>query len=202
MLKLTEPYNQLNVQDKAVLYNLCGLAQKPNMVICEIGCWMGHSTILFAKFAKKNKGKVFSIDTFGGNIGTELENYAKSNPVKDIFIENIREAGFEDYVVLINHSSDESHSYLENESIDLLFIDGDHRYSQVKRDIENYSPKVRKGGIIAGHDLDIRYECIKEDYSSGLEQDSCNSIHVGVSKAVHDSFKDYNHSGSVWWVNK
>jgi hypothetical protein len=34
-----------------------------------------------------------------------------------------------------------------------LFIDGDHTYEGVRRDFEMYSPLVRKGGIIAFHDI-------------------------------------------------
>ena len=39
--------------------------------------------------------------------------------------------------------------------VDLLFIDGDHRYDGVRKDFEMYSPLVRKGGIIAFHDICI-----------------------------------------------
>lgn len=42
---------------------------------------------------------------------------------------------------------------LNNEKLDFLFIDGDHMYESVKRDFEMYSPLVRKGGIIALHDI-------------------------------------------------
>lgn len=34
-----------------------------------------------------------------------------------------------------------------------LFIDGDHTYDSVRKDWDNYSPMVRKGGIIALHDI-------------------------------------------------
>ena len=37
--------------------------------------------------------------------------------------------------------------------LDLLFIDGDHAYEGVKRDFELYSPLVRRGGIVAFHDI-------------------------------------------------
>jgi predicted O-methyltransferase YrrM len=37
--------------------------------------------------------------------------------------------------------------------LDYLFIDGDHRYDGVKKDFELYSPLVRRGGIIAFHDI-------------------------------------------------
>ena len=37
--------------------------------------------------------------------------------------------------------------------IDFLFIDGNHSYRAVKRDFELYSPLVRKGGLVAFHDI-------------------------------------------------
>jgi len=39
--------------------------------------------------------------------------------------------------------------------VNFLFIDGNHGYEAVKRDYELYSPLVRKGGIIAFHDIDF-----------------------------------------------
>lgn len=41
------------------------------------------------------------------------------------------------------------------ECIDFLFIDGDHTYEGVKKDFEMYSPFVKKGGLIAFHDIVI-----------------------------------------------
>ncbi len=40
----------------------------------------------------------------------------------------------------------------EDNSLDFVFIDGNHLYEFVKEDIEEWSKKVRKGGIVAGHD--------------------------------------------------
>jgi hypothetical protein len=37
-------------------------------------------------------------------------------------------------------------------SLDFVYIDGDHRYQAVVADIASWLPKVRSGGIIAGHD--------------------------------------------------
>jgi cephalosporin hydroxylase len=42
---------------------------------------------------------------------------------------------------------------LVGELVDLLFIDGDHRYAGVKQDFEMYSPLVRDAGMIAFHDI-------------------------------------------------
>lgn len=45
--------------------------------------------------------------------------------------------------------------------VDFVWIDGDHRYEQVKRDIQNWMPKISLGGIICGHDY-IQAAGVKE----------------------------------------
>jgi predicted O-methyltransferase YrrM len=40
----------------------------------------------------------------------------------------------------------------EDESLDFVYIDGNHEYKFVKEDIEEWAKKVRKGGIVAGDD--------------------------------------------------
>lgn len=61
------------------------------------------------------------------------------------------------YHCLIGRSDDPSifssaMKYLDNE-IDFLFIDADHSYEGTKHDFCKYGPYVRRGGIIALHDL-------------------------------------------------
>jgi hypothetical protein len=66
-------------------------------------------------------------------------------------------------------------------SFDFVFIDADHSYSGCLRDIDAWLPKVRKGGIIAGHDYSK-----KEDKQ-------------GVNKAVQERFKNYKKGRSLIW---
>ena len=40
----------------------------------------------------------------------------------------------------------------EDESLDFVYIDANHAYEFVKEDIREWTKKVRKGGIVAGHD--------------------------------------------------
>jgi predicted O-methyltransferase YrrM len=39
------------------------------------------------------------------------------------------------------------------DNLDFIYIDGNHEYKYVKKDMENYWEKVKKGGILAGHDI-------------------------------------------------
>ena len=56
----------------------------------------------------------------------------------------------------------------EDGSIDFCFIDANHTYEFVKKDIEAFLPKMKPGGVMAGHDY--------------------NMSHPGVIRAVNEMF--------------
>ena len=64
---------------------------------------------------------------------------------------------------------------IEDNSLDFVFIDGNHSYEFVKEDIREWYKKVKPGGIIAGHDYKIDPE---NDY--------------GVIEAVGEYVKENN----------
>jgi len=55
---------------------------------------------------------------------------------------------------ILKMDSVEAAEFIEDQSIDFCFIDGDHSYIGTKRDIEAWLPKVKVGGWICGHDYD------------------------------------------------
>ena len=55
---------------------------------------------------------------------------------------------------------EEALQQFEDQSIDLLHIDGSHQYETVKKDFENWLPKLQKGGLILMHDSLVE----REDY--------------------------------------
>lgn len=63
---------------------------------------------------------------------------------------------YKDKVTFIIKTSDEAINDIPN-NIHFLYDDGNHSHDYVKRDIENYYPKIRAGGIIGGHDF--RADC-------------------------------------------
>lgn len=48
--------------------------------------------------------------------------------------------------------SEEAHQYFEDGSLDFVYIDGNHRFLNVAQDITLWLPKIKKGGILSGHD--------------------------------------------------
>ena len=40
----------------------------------------------------------------------------------------------------------------ENEGLDFVYIDGNHDFMHATEDVWEWSKKVRKGGVISGHD--------------------------------------------------
>jgi hypothetical protein len=55
-------------------------------------------------------------------------------------------------VEILRMDSLEAARRVADESLDFVFIDGDHSYEGCKRDIEVWVPKVKVGGWIGGHD--------------------------------------------------
>ena len=54
---------------------------------------------------------------------------------------------------IMRMTTDKASTLIENNSLDFIFIDADHSYKAVKRDIINWLPKIRDGGMITGHDI-------------------------------------------------
>lgn len=48
--------------------------------------------------------------------------------------------------------SEEAYKYFDNNSLDFVYIDGNHNFLNATQDIAFWSPKVKVGGIVSGHD--------------------------------------------------
>jgi hypothetical protein len=56
------------------------------------------------------------------------------------------------YYTPVRKTSEIASKDYKNNSLDFVFIDGDHSYDGVFNDITNWFPKIKIGGIISGHD--------------------------------------------------
>jgi len=113
-------------------------------IFVEVGSWLGRSSAFMA-VEIENSGKdikFYCVDTWQGS--PKSGGYMRSR-----FVSNMR--GLD--VVPIESDSALAADRFEDESIDFVFIDASHEYDAVSRDIAAWYPKVRRGGIIAGHDV-------------------------------------------------
>ena len=84
---------------------------------------------------------------------------------------------------IIKDYSVNASNQFDDDTLDFVFIDADHSYKGVCDDIDAWSPKVRKGGMIIGHDFHF----------------------PGVKKAVIEKFGNDGFSTAddfLWLVNK
>jgi predicted O-methyltransferase YrrM len=120
----------------------------------EIGAWFGRSTCYMAECIKESGKniKFDTVDTWKGTIASKsmVESYGGS--IYDVFVENMQRAGVDGIVNPIKMPSHEAAALYEDESLDFVFVDGEHSYDGVSGDINFWLPKVRKGGVLAGHD--------------------------------------------------
>lgn len=56
---------------------------------------------------------------------------------------------------VIRQFSAEATVQFDDASLDLVFIDGDHSYAEVLKDLRVWAPKIRAGGLLIGHDVDL-----------------------------------------------
>jgi len=118
--------------------------------VLEIGTSRGGTLLLLSK-ALSEDAILISIDLPRGSFGGGY-------PLLRKFIySNFRKG--KQKIILIRGDShsrktlEKVKCILQDSKLDFLFIDGDHTYEGVKKDFEMYSPLVRKGGIIAFHDI-------------------------------------------------
>ncbi len=125
----------------------------------EVGAWLGRSTAYMAgQIAQSGKQITFdAVDTWEGssdapaNIRLKEEMAKQTEPLFDQFIRNMHACGVQDHVRHVRADSVRASEIYKDASLDLVFIDADH--AEAKRDMDAYWPKVKPGGVMAGHDI-------------------------------------------------
>ncbi len=154
------------------------LKKRKLRVILEIGTARGGTLFLFSKIIQP-RGHLISIDLPYGNFGGGYPRM--SIPLYNLFVSK------NEKLDLIRGDSHNFHTFeivknlLNGKKIDFLFIDGDHTYSGVKKDFNLYFSLVKRGGLIAFHD--IAHNSMDE--------------RVGVDKFWNEIIKKFKHKEIV-----
>jgi Methyltransferase domain len=121
--------------------------------IVEIGSFRGRSTIVLAK-AAAHSAELVAIDPHGGDDRGPNE-YTPDRALGDsdyaTFHANLEQAGVEPSVRHVRRRSQQALDEVAG-PIDMLYIDGAHRYQFAKPDIEQWGRRVGRGGTMLIHD--------------------------------------------------
>lgn len=122
--------------------------------VAELGCWKGRSLCSVADIIKERRINMVVVDTFTGS-ESEFEGQAspidaKRDNVKQIFLDNIKKFGLDPQIMSM--TTHEASTKFPDNHFDMVFIDADHTFEGCRRDIQDWWPKVKRGGLLAGHD--------------------------------------------------
>jgi precorrin-6B methylase 2 len=125
-------------------------------VFVELGCYKGKSTSFIGVEIHKRKRDInfFAVDSFQGATNStdanEIKAYEGISEIEESYTYNVSLIG--NKIKTIVSLTDEAAKYFNDEEIDVIFVDGGHSYEAVMKDIEAWLPKMKRNGIMAGHD--------------------------------------------------
>jgi hypothetical protein len=138
----------------------------------------------------------------------DLTNQVNYKSIMADCFDNIKDN--EDRCFMIRAKSEHAVDLFEDESLDFVYIDANHKYDAIKQDIELWFPKVRKGGIVSGHDYlkmdwynDPNFaENKKDKYIWMNSENNLNDFNTfagifGVNPAIDEFTKKWNYSISL-----
>ena len=152
---------------------LASTAEKSHAIL-ELGSFLGRST---RALCDNTRGAVVTVDLWEQTDGGLIADFPT---VENQFIENLKDHFMTHKLFYYKCTTDIAIDILRKDcrKFDFIFIDADHRYEQVKKDILGCRELLTDGGIISGHDYNWE----------------------GVKKAVDEIFPTFNLHNHIWWA--
>ena len=148
--------------------NLGKIFQEHNQigVGAEIGVLYGtYTNQLFEDW----KGQILAVD-----IWTERPQYLRA--IDQLWNTN---------TIITRGSSTDVANIIKDGSLDWVYLDGDHTYKGINEDMSAWFPKIRKGGVISGHDYINWHEMTQDEKNTSpyLDPDlEKNLVYKGVDE--------------------
>lgn len=151
---------------------LADLAQRFGLTkFAEVGVKAGKNTCAILKLVPGST--VIAVDPWA--------NWSLEQPMEAELQFDKRMQYFQGRITKLKMTGVEAAKSIEDGSLDCVFIDDDHKYETTLANIVAWIPKVREGGVMAGHDIGSKFP--------------------GVDRAVREYFEHFNpEQDHVWWV--
>lgn len=157
---------------------------KGGEIFVELGCYKGRSTCyMIDSIIKSGKNIKFYV----------VDNFSTLGDVKAQFFENLGEERIKKIIFLEQDSYLSASNFL-NESVDYLFIDTDHKFEVLDKELSAWIPKVKIGGIISGHDFN------NGGVKQAVEKNHTKNIFVNISTLQKDNNINWRYYS--WWFEK
>lgn len=163
----------------------------------EVGSWLGRSAALMAvEIANSGKEIEFTcVDPWtdgGPDLRDTIYNkQLRGRPAYELFVANTARVAH--LIKMLRMTSAEAAGRFEDASLDFVMLDGDHSYEAVREDIALWTPKMKKGAMLAGDDFTwpgVR-QAVTESFGTSARV-IINGHLNGISK------EDYRKDASYW----
>jgi hypothetical protein len=126
----------INVLPRPVENKILNYFKDKSLTGCEIGVLRGDHSESMLKFL--NIQKLYLIDIWEGQVyyNEALNRFKKNNKVQ-----------------MIRSKSENAYNRINDNELDFIYIDGNHTFDYVYKDLSLYKNKVKNGGLITGHDI-------------------------------------------------
>ena len=151
----------------------------------EVGVWKGHAISFLASQLSDRDIEIYGIDLWADRTNNEHYSHLTDadeqlSNIQRMYEHNLEQTNTRHLIEDIKGCSWEVADQFEDGYFDFVYIDAAHDYSSVIKDIEAWKPKVKKGGIFAGHDYEEKNN---------------------VVRAVHELLEDINiWPPCVWYI--
>lgn len=128
----------------------------PDLILYLLDCWQEQPEHIYTD--QLNSSNTIQAERISKTIKNTINDYHRVRLIKGFF--------------------NEFCDFFPDNFFDFIYVDGNHSYEFVKKDLKNWYPKVKKGGLFSGH-----------DYVQGFYGPN-NSTPFGVKSAVDEFAKE------------
>lgn len=194
---------------------------RADLQILEIGSWVGASALSWAQGLKQHnqsKGTITCVDAWKpffdrslhhNDVYQTMEQALETETAYQLFLHNVSTIPNSITCQHLRGKTDHILPLLRPNTFDVVFIDADHAYTPVLKDIKHSLDLVKDGGIICGDDLNLQLHQVdvqntKNNAESDFIKDTKTNrnYHPGVTLAVAELFGEVSAWGGFWAMQK